>query len=190
MRLNLPPGLYGMVDAEPADTLATLLDRARFLADLGVGVMQLRDKRGPASTLRALAERCVALGPLVVVNDDVALAAELGLWTHVGQDDGPDPAVPFGRSTHTPEQVRSAGRARYIGFGPVFATTTKDTGYDARGLAKLAAAVRASPVPVVAIGGITPDNLDAVRATGVHGWAVIRGFWAHRHDPAVLRRLR
>lgn len=188
--MNLPPGLYGMVDAEPTDTLDTLLDRARFLAELGVGVVQLRDKRGPASTLRALAERCVNLGPLLIVNDDVALAAELGLWAHVGQEDGPDPAVPFGRSTHTPEQVGAVGGARYVGFGPVFATTTKDTGYTARGLDALAEAVRASPVPVVAIGGITPENLDAVRATGVHGWAVIRGFWAHRHDPAVLRRLR
>lgn len=188
--MTLPRGLYGMVDAGPGDTLDTLTERARFLADWGAQVIQLRDKRGEASVLRPLAEACVGLVPVLVINDDAALAAALGVWAHLGQDDGPDPAAPFGRSTHTLAQVRAAGAARYIGFGPVFATTTKDTGYTARGLDALAEAVRASAVPVVAIGGITLDNLDAVRATGVHGYAVIGGFWAHRGDPERLRRFR
>lgn len=195
-RNGLPGGLYGMVDAAPGEPLATLEERARFLVDIGVAVIQLRDK-GAASLgrMRALAVRCERFVPLLILNDHAELAFELDatgerIWTHVGQEDGPDPRAPFGRSTHTLSQVSVPGHARYIGFGPMFSTTTKQTGYEPRGLARLEAAVKASAIPVVAIGGITPDNIDAVRATGVHGWALVSGFWNHRSAPATLARLR
>lgn len=196
-RNGLPAGLYGMVDAAPAEALSALEDRARFLVDNGVGVVQLRDKHGAESLIRmrTLAERCARFVPLLVLNDHAELASELDptgarIWSHVGQEDGPDPRGPFGRSTHTIAQVTSAGAARYIGFGPVFSTATKNTGYGPRGVARLEAAVKASAVPVIAIGGITLENIEAVRATGAHGWAVISGFWDHRNDPAALARLR
>jgi thiamine-phosphate diphosphorylase len=197
-RNGLPAGLYGMVDAGPAEAQAKLEDRARFLVDIGVNVVQLRDKHsGPQSVerMRAWAERCAPFVPLLILNDHAALARELDptgerIWAHLGQEDGPDPSAPFGRSTHTLAQVTAAGTARYIGFGPIFSTDTKRTGYGPRGTASLEAAVRASAVPVVAIGGITLENIDAVRATGVHGWAVISGFWNHRSDKDALARLR
>jgi thiamine-phosphate diphosphorylase len=187
-----------MVDAAPGEALVALEERARFLVDIGVAVIQLRDKHAGAAgveRMRALALRCERFVPLLVLNDHAELAFELDatgarIWTHVGQDDGPDPRAPFGRSTHTPSQVSTPGLARYIGFGPMFSTTTKQTGYEPRGLAGLEAAVKASAIPVVAIGGITLENIDAVRATGVHGWALVSGFWNHRSDPAVLARLR
>ncbi|RME26583.1 MAG: thiamine phosphate synthase, partial [Deltaproteobacteria bacterium] len=80
-----------------------------------------------------------------------------------------------GRSTHDRAQVRAAVAegADYIGFGPVYATATKADTAPLVGVAGLAEAVRASSVPVVAIGGITAGRLPEVRATGVHGWAMI-----------------
>ncbi|MES2643536.1 MAG: thiamine phosphate synthase [Myxococcota bacterium] len=181
----LPPGLYGIV--EP--TLGDPLDQARILCDEGAAVVQLRCKGWPSARLLALAEACRALPIVVVVNDDVAVAAAAGLAVHVGQDDGADPAIAFGRSTHTAAQAAAPGGAAYIGFGPVFGTASKATPWSARGIDQLAEAVRASPVPVVAIGGITADTLEAVRAAGAHGWAVIGAIWRAPDPRAAIRAL-
>ena len=78
-RNGLPTGLYGMVDAAPAEALSALEDRARFLVDNGVEVIQLRDKHGAESLIRmrALAERCARFVPLLILNDHAELASEL-----------------------------------------------------------------------------------------------------------------
>jgi thiamine-phosphate pyrophosphorylase len=181
----IPRGLYGMADAGFGDVLA----QARLFAEEGVGIVQLRCKGWDPARLLETARSCADLGVLVVVNDDVAVARAAGSWVHLGQEDGPDPDVPFGRSCHTIEQVVSAGSAAYVGFGPVFGTTTKDTGYAARGCALLREAVASTSLPIVAIGGITPDTLDEVRATGVHAWAAIGAIWTARDPRAAIRAL-
>ena len=63
----------------------------------------------------------------------------------------------IGVSTHAMEQAKEAedGGADYIGFGPMFGTTTKATGYSARGLEMLRRVREAVTIPIVAIGGIT-----------------------------------
>ncbi len=185
----LPRGLYGMLDVPYDEPERDTLDRALFLTDRGVQAIQLRAKHLDLDGIAGLAERLVRTVPLLIVNDHVPLAAALGVWAHVGQEDGPDPGVPFGRSTHTTAQVERPGAATYVGYGPVFGSTTKATGYAARGVDGLRAAVLASRIPVVAIGGITAENIDAVRATGVHAWAPISGFWSIRADRAALDRL-
>ncbi len=63
--------------------------------------------------------------------------------------------------------------ADYIGFGPVFSTTTKEDAGAPSGLDELRRASRAVAIPVVAIGGITPHNAGLVRAAGAAGVAVI-----------------
>jgi len=183
-------GLYGMADAGFGDPRAQL-DQ---LVAGGVGVVQLRCKGWSDEALRELAVYGRGLGVCVVVNDRVDVARAAGVWTHLGQGDGPGPVdVLFGRSCHTADEVDVVARLvasgapdapRYIGFGPVFATATKDTGYSARGLDALADAVRRCPVPVVAIGGIGLGNVEAVRATGVAAWAVIGAVWTAT-DPAA-----
>lgn len=183
-------GLYGMADAGSGDPRAQVV----LLARHAVGVVQLRCKGWDDRALEELALHATGLGLRVVVNDRVEVARAAGAWVHLGQGDGADPSdVPFGRSCHTLDQVEAvaalvaAGRPdapRYIGFGPVFTTATKETGYSPRGVAALAEAVRASPIPVVAIGGIALHNLEEVRATGVAGWAVIGGIWG-APDPSV-----
>lgn len=181
-----PTGLYGMADAGFGDPY----EHFRILAEEGVGTVQLRCKGWSTEALTELAVWAAARGgPRVVVNDDVAAARAAGCAVHLGQEDGHTDLV-HGRSTHTLDQVAQAGGAAYLGFGPVHGTTTKDTGYAPRGLELLRAVVRLSPRPVVAIGGIGPENLDAVRATGVAAWAVVGAIWRAPDPRAAIRACR
>jgi len=119
------------------------------------------------------------------VNDDLEVALAAGAdAVHLGQDDMPlaearrlaGPALRIGVSTHNLEQVAHAvaGGADYLGFGPVFPTGSKANPDPVVGLAGLAAAVAAAaPVPVVAIGGITPERAAAVAAAGARAACAI-----------------
>jgi thiamine-phosphate pyrophosphorylase len=156
----------------------------------GADVIQLRDKQGSLRDLlrqaRAIQTLCRARGALFIVNDrvDLALAADAD-GAHVGQDDLPAEAARrllgragklLGVSTHDVEQARAAlaAGADYIGFGPMFATGTKETGYAPRGLAALGDVRRAvGGLPILAIGGITEDNVAAVVRAGATAPAVI-----------------
>jgi thiamine-phosphate pyrophosphorylase len=117
--------------------------------------------------------------------------ARIGL--HLGQEDLPPararevvgPSAVIGLSTHSQAQVRAAlaEPISYIAVGPVFGTRTKDTGYEAVGLALVRQAARAvsvagrrsgpEPLPVVAIGGITLDTARTVVDAGASSVAVI-----------------
>jgi len=111
-----------------------------------------------------------------VLNDHVALAAELGIAAvHLGQDDmfmsharALAPRARFGLSTHSLEQAQAAEQlgADLIGFGPVFQTASKARPDPVVGLAALREVVRHTGIPVVAIGGIELNNIDSVVATG------------------------
>jgi thiamine-phosphate pyrophosphorylase len=181
-RPALPAGLYAIADAGFGDPVRT----GRALLVAGCAVVQVRAKGWTEAALVTAARTLVSIaddhGALVIVNDSPAAARDAGAsGVHLGQDDGSTavartivgPDALIGRSTHEMDQVRHAGEVDYIGFGPIFATKTKTGTWPARGVDGLRAAVHSSPVPVVAIGGIGPKNLDSVRATGCHGWAVI-----------------
>jgi thiamine-phosphate pyrophosphorylase len=130
----------------------------------------------------------------VIVNDRADLALLSGAdGVHVGQDDltpsavrrllGPNAII--GYSTHTIDQVEAAvlEAASYLAVGPVFGTTTKQTGYDAVGLELVsAAAARTNGRPVVAIGGITLENAMSAIAAGASALAVIGDLLA-TNDP-------
>jgi thiamine-phosphate pyrophosphorylase len=153
----------------------------------GARVLQLREKERSSGEFLKLADvlvdRATQAGALLVVNDraDIArLSAAHGV--HVGQDDLsvadvrkllPKPAI-VGLSTHDDRQVDNAieQNPTYLAVGPIYQTSTKDTGYSARGL-DLVRGAAGRGTPVVAIGGLTLDNvLDVVRA-GASGIAVI-----------------
>lgn len=178
-------GLYGIVDPTSGDPEA----QAHLLAEEGVSPIQLRCKGWTRDEMRCLANRCRGFFASLVINDDAVLAAELGLVAHLGDGDGAA-LGPHGRSTHTLAQVREEREALYIGFGPVFATATKAQPWSPRGLDLLAAAVRASSRPVVAIGGVGPENIEEVRATGAAGWAVVGAIWSAADPRAIIRALR
>jgi thiamine-phosphate pyrophosphorylase len=165
--------------------------------------VQLRAKHASDREVLRIGERVRDLtrraGVLFVVNDRFDLALLLGAdAVHVGQQDLPPArvraaagaALAIGRSTHDDaELARALGEpVDYVAFGPVFETTSKDTGHAAQGLARLAAAAtRVAPRPLVAIGGIDAANAAQVRAAGARGVAVLSAV-AGAADPAAAVR--
>jgi thiamine-phosphate pyrophosphorylase len=184
-RLALP-ALYAIVD--PLDTGRSPTDLAAALLAGGARVLQLRLKtassREVLEVARALRVPTRRAGALLLVNDrpDVARAAEAD-GVHLGQDDLPVPAARavlaagaiVGLSTHDVPQAQdgAAAGADYLGVGPVFATSTKPHASGARGLDLVAAVRAATTLPLVAIGGITPETAPAVRAAGADAVAMI-----------------
>ena len=154
----------------------------------GADMIQLRDKTGNLRDLlpqaRAIQALCRSRGALFIVNDrvDLALAADAD-GAHVGQEDLPaastrrllGPRRLMGVSTHSLAQAEAARQvgADYIGFGPMFATGTKDTGYTPRGLEALRGICRAVSLPILAIGGITLETVSLVIEAGATAPAVI-----------------
>lgn len=154
----------------------------------GVTLVQLREKT--AST-RAFIEQARVLKRLLaplrvplLINDriDVALAAGAD-GAHVGQQDMPvalarqllGPAAIIGLSITELGQVhdRDVELADYLGVGPIFAQSTKLDATPPLGLDGLAEVRRATSKPIVAIGGVSAANADAVRLAGADGIAVV-----------------
>ncbi len=165
-------------------------------------LLQLRDKSAASSARLALAEEMVRLarsaGAQLIVNDRADIARLSGAdGVHVGQDDlsvdearaivGPDAIV--GLSTHDEPQIAAAARtsATYIAVGPIYGTTTKDTGYSARGL-DLVRRAAATGRPVVAIGGITLERAPEVIAAGAASVAVISDLLVGDNPEERVRR--
>jgi thiamine-phosphate pyrophosphorylase len=179
---SLADGIYAIVDtAVTAEPVAF----GRGLVAGGIRVVQLRAKRGVDPVqLRGLVECAHAAGAIVIVNDDVE-AARFADGIHLGQEDAAlldFPALRLalggkvvGLSCGTPPEAEAANRAGvdYVGVGPMFATLTKDDAGDPIGIEGVAAVVRASRVPVVAIGGIDASRLADVRASGATMAAMI-----------------
>lgn len=182
----LPSRLYAIVDPDQTGGRPAAPVMDAMLAG-GASVLQLRVKDWPADEFLRLAlaarERTARAGCLFIVNDrvDIALAAGAD-GVHLGQEDLPlEAARPLvgdrliGVSTHSLEQAEAAerGGADYIGFGPMFPTRTKETGYGSRGLSMLEAVRRRVRIPIVAIGGITAGNAAETWERGADAAAVI-----------------
>ncbi len=154
----------------------------------GADTIQFRQKTGATKEMinnsRRMKHLCVEAGVLFIVNDrlDVAIAAEAD-GVHLGQDDFPIPlahkilgeGIIIGGSAATLEEARKCFEegAEYVGFGPVFPTSSKDDAGPVSGIELLRQVVEAVPVPIIAIGGITPQNTRAVLQAGAKGIAVI-----------------
>jgi thiamine-phosphate pyrophosphorylase len=125
---------------------------------------------------------------------DVALAVGAD-GVHLGQTSFPSttarrvlgPGRLIGASTHSPAEIAAATGADFIVFGPVYATPSKVAYGEPQGLARLREAVAQSPVPVLAIGGITAERITEVMATGASGVALISALSA-APDPARATR--
>jgi len=153
----------------------------------GVRFFQYRNKNGSRREIYEVALRLVRVirenGALFILNDHVDIAAAIEAHgVHLGQDDLPLTAARrvlaqgmlAGISTHNIDQARAAQEAGadYIGFGPVYQTSTKEAGA-VQGLEALTIIARAVSIPVIAIGGITRDTIKDVMSTGASGAAVI-----------------
>ena len=187
MPFAFPSPFYAMADTlnRPGLSFQGLTD---YLCAGGVRLLQLRVKQQPTRDFVALATEvqriCRRYQCTLIINDrvDIALAVEAD-GVHLGQEDLPLAAARkivgrekiIGVSTHTVQQALSAEQegADYIGFGPLFGTTTKATGYAARGLEQLQEICQQVRIPVVAIGGITAERAPAALQAGADAVALI-----------------
>jgi len=186
-------GYYAILDVLGTSVeLAEVVRRAGELLAAGPCCLQLRGKQLPPATLCQLGHELRVLAhrkrvPLCI-NDrlDVALAVRADA-VHLGQDDLPlaealavraaarASRLAIGVSTHNLVQARAAAKAGadYIGFGPMFPTSSKMDAVATVGLAALRKVAMAVKVPVVAIGGITLHTVSAVASAGASAAAVI-----------------
>lgn len=179
---SLADGIYAIVDTAVTSDPVGL---GRALVAGGIRVLQLRAKGGVDSAQVAeLVAVAHAAAAIVIVNDDLE-AARAADGVHLGQEDAAlidlrsaraafaDKII--GLSCGTPGEADIANRlgADYVGTGPMFATASKSDAGDPIGIDGVAAVVRASAVPVVAIGGIDGSRLGAVRASGARMAAMI-----------------
>ena len=195
-------GLFVLADDDPRWPHGPVA-QARAACAGGASVVQLRAKhatdRQALAWAREIRGITAAARVLFFLNDrfDLALLSEAD-GVHLGQEDLPPSELPadvrrrllVGRSTHTRAQAEAA-RAEpcdYVALGPVFGTTSKESGYDARGEALLAeVASLSAPRPVIAIGGIDGPRARVALRAGAAGVAVISAV-AGARDPETATR--
>lgn len=173
----------------------TLHDVVKESLDGGVTFVQLREKHldqahflEEAKDLKML---CKAYNVPFVINDNVDIALEMDAdGVHVGQSDmeagdvraklGPDKII--GVSAQTVEQAVLAEKrgADYLGVGAVFPTNSKDDATDVS-YETLKAICQAVSIPVIAIGGITKDNVEELSGSGICGIAVISAIYGQKN---------
>ncbi|HHC71366.1 MAG TPA: thiamine phosphate synthase [Thiotrichales bacterium] len=197
---TLPRGLYAITPDRAGPLLGETAERV--LAG-GARVLQYRDKGDDAERrlreARMLAALCHRHDALLIVNDDVELAAACGAdGVHLGRDDG-DPSIARARlgdgavigiscydSLELAESAAAAG-ADYVAFGSFFPSPTKPEAVRAS-VELLHDARRRLALPIVAIGGITPENGPALVAAGAHMLAVISGLFGTADPTEAARR--
>ena len=171
--------------------------------DGGAAFVQLREKHLNDEAFLAEAERFVTLcrrkGVVSIINDNVEIAARTGAdGVHVGQEDlaagrvrdvlGPDKII--GISAHNVEEALAAqaAGAASLGTGAAFVTGTQT---DATPLSRdtIRAICDAVDIPVVAIGGITRDNILELKGCGRDGVAVVSALFAQKDVKAAAEEL-
>jgi shikimate kinase len=199
--LKLPP-IYAITDGT-ASSAADVATVARRMYSAGIRLLQIRERKLPDRELLAAVEAADRegreLGATVLVNDRVDVARLSGVGVHLGEEDLP-PALtrslviagaPIGLSTHDAGAAREAFAdpfCDYVAFGPVFESPSK-TGRSPRGIDALAAVAREKTKPLVAVGGVTEQLLDAVFDAGADSAATIGALAAGGRLEENARRL-
>lgn len=195
--------LYAVTDRAWVGKL-TLPQQVEAALKGGATCVQLREKNLADSSILAEAREISALCKQYrvpfILNDNVALAAQCGAdGVHLGQEDmdpaearrilGPDAII--GVSAHNVAEAKAAvaAGADYLGCGAMFATTTK-TNVTALPKETLRAICAAVGVPVVAIGGISKQNLLSLAHCGEAGVALVSAIFAAEDIEKECRELR
>ncbi|TET87645.1 MAG: thiamine phosphate synthase [Desulfobacteraceae bacterium] len=164
------------------------MEITRLAIEGGTDTIQYRQKNGSTREMIKIARNmkrlCSEAGVMFIVNDrlDVAIAAEAD-GVHLGQDDFPIPMARellgegriIGGSAATLDEARKclSEGADYVGFGPVYPTSSKDDAGPVIGIDILKQVVEIIPLPIIAIGGVGAENIPDVMRAGAHGIAVI-----------------
>ena len=166
----------------------TLYEQVEKALEGGATLVQLREKELPEADVQKEAEELLEYNVNLIINDNVELAAKVGAdGVHIGQSDmelahareilGPDKII--GVTAKTVEQAKAAeaGGADYLGSGAVFGSTTKKDAIPMKHelLEEICHSVK---IPVVAIGGITAENVLQLKGRGIAGVAVVSGIFA------------
>jgi thiamine-phosphate pyrophosphorylase len=170
---------------------------------LGVKTVQLRLKEAAPERIRReigqSLEICARHGCQLIVNDYWREALQLGAdFIHLGQEDlaAADleairgQSARLGISTHSEEElaIALAARPTYVALGPIFETKLKVMKWAPQGLQRVTRwKERIGSIPLVAIGGITPERADKVWAAGADSVAVITDFFSHPDPTARVR---
>lgn len=186
MRLTLPK-IYPITDRQLSGL--SHAEQVQRLINGGATFVQLREKHLPPIDFLRDAEAAAKVAGhnrvTLIINDRVDIAMAINArGVHLGQDDMPVEAARrlvqadtlIGFSTHTQQQLETAVQLPidYIAFGPVFSTSTKRDHDPTVGLEQLRAVRNiAADLPLVAIGGITAANVQAVLEAGADSVAVI-----------------
>lgn len=195
--------LYAVTDRAWAADEDALMDQIAAAIDGGAGIVQLREKHLDHDAFLKEAQRFVALcrekGVVSIINDAVDIAAAVGAdGVHVGQSDlaagrarevlGPDKLI--GVSAHSVEEALAAqaAGADYLGVGAAFVTGTKA---DAAPVSRdtIRAITAAVDIPVVAIGGISRDNITELAGCGLDGVAVVSALFAQKDVKTAAKEL-
>ncbi len=195
--------LYAVTDRAWAADEDALMDQIAAAIDGGAGIVQLREKHLDHDAFLREARRFVALcrekGVISIINDAVDIAAAVGAdGVHVGQSDlaagrarevlGPDKLI--GVSAHSVEEALAAwaAGADYLGVGAAFVTGTKA---DAAPISRdtIRAITAAVDIPVVAIGGISRDNITELAGCGLDGVAVVSALFAQKDVKTAAKEL-
>ena len=195
--------LYAVTDRKWLKDGQTLAGQVEQAILGGVTVVQLREKHADLEAFLALAREVKSVTdryqvPLIINDNlEVALAVDAA-GIHVGQEDLAADAVRqrigdkkvLGVSAQTVEQALAAERAGadYLGVGAVFPTSSKADAVEVD-FATLQAICRAVQIPVVAIGGITADNMTELQDSGIVGVAVISAIFSQPDVKAAAQRL-
>lgn len=203
MKLNKSLLLYAITDRHWLNG-KTLYSQVELALKGGATMIQIREKDLDENTFLKEAEQiqslCAKYCVPFIVNDNVELAVKIGAdGVHVGQSDmaakdvraliGKDKIL--GVSAQTVEQALEAQKcgADYLGTGAVFPTGSKD---DAQvlGVQTLKEICSAVNIPVVAIGGISKDNILELKKSGIAGVSVISAIFAQNDIVAATAELK
>lgn len=206
--MKIRPGelkLYAITDRAWAHDMDGVLAQVEAAIKGGATFVQVREKHLDAreflTEARWVVELCHRHGVKCVINDNVDIALLSGAdGVHVGQDDMAcakarvalgDRRI-IGVSAHTVEEAvaAAAAGADYLGSGAAFPTNTKDVHGRFVTPEDYAAITSAVDIPVVAIGGITKDNISTLNGRGLAGAAVVSALFAQPDVEAAAREMR
>jgi len=169
----------------------------------GARLIQLREKKGDTrqlvETAKKMHEVCRKNNALLVINDRVDVAAAAGAdGVHLGQDDlslrmarailGPEKIIGISVDNLAQAETAVSEGADYLGFGPAYSTDTKECKRPAGGPSLIAQVALKVKIPVLAIGGVTPENTLQLLKAGASGVAVISSVLGSPNPKQVVQK--